>query len=172
MTRISALAGIALLCIGAATAGAVTLQSMYDQAVPGEGYDKLVILQRGQVYTGGLTVAGGTCCIRGNDAVCMAGGFDIAVSAGATLDLFDTVITGHRGVWYHEGSQGIVRGNTIYDGFFGIRAFSAEVTIENNVVAYHDGVGIAADTTVMEPYIRYNDVWNNQKGNYMSYCSG
>lgn len=173
LTLITALCTAVLFGASAGTMGAVTLQSMYDQAGPGEGYDKLVILERGQVYTGGLTVQPGvTCCIRGNDAVCMPGGLDIGVYTGATLDIFDTVITGHRVIWYHSGSQGIISGNTISDGAQGIKAILASVTIENNIIANNIGMGIAVDTSSAPPYIQYNDVWNNLEGNYMSYCSG
>ncbi len=87
----------ALLVFGIGIGIAGTLQDAYDEAGPGEGYDKLVILERGQVYTGSLIIPGGIdCCIRGNDAVCMPGGLDIRVSTGASLDIFDTVITGQR----------------------------------------------------------------------------
>lgn len=40
----------ALICYGA------TLKEMYDAAGPGEGYDKLVVLERGKIYRGGLFI--------------------------------------------------------------------------------------------------------------------
>lgn len=163
-------AAILVFGVGGLIAG--TLQDAYDDAGPGEGYDKLVILERGQVYTGSLIIPGGVdCCLRGNDAVCTLGGLDIRVSDGANLDIFDTVIMGQRALWYQEGASGLISGNTICDGLYGVRCLLATVTIENNLIVNNSVFGIAVDTE-LHPVIRYNDVWNNAQGNYMEFCSG
>jgi hypothetical protein len=163
----------ACLAFGASTGNAVTLQSMYSQAGPGDGYDKLVILERGGFYVGPLTIPSGVSCgIRGNDAVCSVGNSDICVQAGATLDVFDTVIcNAHYALNYLNGSNGEVSGNTIYGNYNGVTAVLANVTIENNIIAGNSHFGVAVDETML-PTINYNDVWNNSGGNYMSYCSG
>lgn len=164
----------AFLLASAGISHAVTLQSAYAKAGPGEGYDKLVILERGELYVGPLTIPSGvTCCIRGNDAICSVGPSNIAVSSGALLDIFDTVITNaHYALHYLEGSQGTISGNTIYDCVGGVNAVLAQVTIVNNIIANNSGRGIAVDTSLAPPFIEYNDVWNNAGGNYMSFCSG
>ncbi len=161
------------LAFGANTGNAVTLQSMYYQAGPGDGYDKLVILERREMYVGPLTIPSGvSCCIRGNDAICSVGNSDICIQSGATLDIFDTVIcNAHYALNYMENSSGLVSGNTIYGNYNGVTAILANVTIENNIIANNSHYGIAADETML-PTINYNDVWNNSGGNYMGYCSG
>jgi hypothetical protein len=164
----------AFLCASAGASHAATLLSAYSKAGPGEGYDKLVILDRGEIYSGPLTIPSNvSCCIRGNDAICSVGPSDIAISAGALLDIFDTVITNaHYGLHYVEGSSGTVSGNTIYDCVDGVRAIVAQVTVVNNIIANNSGMGIAVDTTLSPPYVAYNNVWGNTGGNYMSFCSG
>jgi len=162
-----------LLALGAGSSHAVTLQSVYHSAGPGDGYDKLVILERGEIYIGPLTIPGGVkCCIRGNAAVCSLLNSDILVMPGSVLDIFDTVLSGgHSALSYMEGSSGYVSGNTICGGYNGVRIILARVTIENNIIANNSGMGIAAEEELI-PYIQYNDVWNNEGGDYMAYCSG
>jgi hypothetical protein len=161
------------LAFGAGKSYCTTLQSMYNTAGPGEGYDKLVILERGEVYIGPLTISGGVrCCIRGNDAVCSLANSNIFISAGSTLDISDCVLYGgHYALHYSANSNGTIRGNTIYGGVDGIRAVLAQVTIENNIIAQNSGMGIAIDEEML-PFIQYNDVWENLGGNYMAFCSG
>ncbi len=162
----------ASLALGAGSMYGTTLEEMYDAAGPGEGYDKLVILERGQVYTGKLIIpANTTCCIRGNGAVCDTEGLSIRASSGVTLDIFDTVITNHYALYYDPDSQGHISGNTITGGYYGIRCLLADVVIENNIVVNNSYIGVAADSDLL-PVASYNDVWNNAGGNYMEYCSG
>jgi hypothetical protein len=164
----------AFLCVSAGSTHSETLYSAYSKAGPGEGYDKLVILQRGEIYTGPLTIpAGVSCAIRGNGAICSVGPSDIAISPGAVLDISNTVITNaHYSLHYIEGSSGTISGCTIFDCAEGVNAVGAQVTIVNNIIAFNAGKGIAVDTTAMPPYVAYNDVWYNEDGNYMSFCSG
>lgn len=54
MKRLALLAGILLVCSPAALCA--TLKEMYDTAPPGSGYDKLIELRTGVVYTGGLYI--------------------------------------------------------------------------------------------------------------------
>lgn len=149
------------------------LQSVYHSAGPGDGYDKLMILERGEVYIGPLTIPSGvSCCIRGNDAVCSLLNTDILVMSGSSLDISDCVLYGgHYTLHYQDGADGLIRGNTIYGGVDGIRAVLAQVTIENNIIANNSGMGIAVDEDLL-PVIQYNDVWNNLGGNYMAFCVG
>jgi len=156
---------------GAGSSYAGTLQSMYDAAGPGDGYDKLVILERGEVYTGPLTISGRVrCCIRGNDAICALSDAEIQIKDGSILDIFDTILYGgNYALHYLENCSGLISGNTIYGGVTGIRANFARVTIENNIIAFNSGMGIAADEFVL-PVMQYNDVYMNEGGNYMVYC--
>lgn len=129
----SLLACLALLL--AAPAGALTLRAAYEAAGPGEGYDKLVLLEPGVVYTGGLHVGpilvpestsysgepGLDVKIQGNGAVLDLGGSQLAISYCANrLDVEDCVIVNgslrYRGLDYEPDRQphGTVQQVTFY----------------------------------------------------------
>ena len=126
---------LVLLVAAAAPAGAGTLRAAYDAAGPGEGYDKLVVLAPGVVYTGGLHVGpilipesveysgepGLDVKIVGNGAVLDLAGSQLSISyCPNRLDVEDCVIVGgslrYRGLDYEEGRQprGSVRQVTFY----------------------------------------------------------
>ncbi len=48
---------------------AITLQKLYNDALPGEGYQKLIILEGDSIYTGGLIQDVQSLCIHGNGAI-------------------------------------------------------------------------------------------------------
>jgi hypothetical protein len=100
------IAVLALLCLAS---DAATLRGAYDAAGPGDGYDKLVILEPGVVYTGGLLIGpllvpetgdlmgepGRDVCIRGGGAVLDLQGGQICISyCDNRLDIENCVITG------------------------------------------------------------------------------
>jgi hypothetical protein len=75
-----------LLLAAVLPAGAGTLRAAYDAAGPGEGYDKLVLLEPGVVYTGGLHV--GPILIPESVSYSGEPGLDVKiVGRGAVLDL-------------------------------------------------------------------------------------
>ena len=77
----------------------VTLQSVFDAAGPGNGYDKYVILAEGMIYTGEAGVYEGNVFVEGNGAIVdLNNGLGIWVYAEeeypASLDIeFITIIT-------------------------------------------------------------------------------
>ncbi len=134
MTRLLAFS-LALLLGAAATAAAGTLRAAFDAASPGAGYDKLLILEPGVVYTGGLQIgpilipestsysgeAGLDVKILGNGAVLDLAGSQLSISyCPNRLDVEDCVIIGgslrYRGLDYEVDRQprGSVRQVTFY----------------------------------------------------------
>ena len=79
-------------------ASGITLQSVFDDAGPGNGYDKYVILEQDMIYTGEVGVYEGDVFIEGNGAIVdLNGGLGIWVYAEeeypANLDVeFVTII--------------------------------------------------------------------------------
>jgi len=115
---------LALLALLASTAPATTLRGAFDAAGPGEGYDKLVELEPGVVYTGGLLVGplllpetgifagerGLDVKIRGNGAVLDLRGSQVCISyCNNRLDIENCVILGgnvrFRGTTWDGGGQ-------------------------------------------------------------------
>jgi hypothetical protein len=143
----------------AAPSGAVTLREAYEAAGPGGGYDRDVVLQTGQVYTGGLLVGpvyspmtwemegepGEDVRITGNGAVLDLEGRQICISyCENRLDIEDCIILNgnirFRGIntaSYELIPEGSVRYCTFYEPHdYGVRLQGAGrgVTLERNIV--------------------------------------
>jgi parallel beta-helix repeat protein len=156
------------------SAGAEDLQSIYDAAGPGEGYDKLIILDPGEVYTGYMIVQDGVrCAVHGNGALIELDAFGaLMVFYNSTLDIDGCVITGGtEGIYFAYCNASTVRNCTIIGNETGVRCEVAPVTIENCIIANNTERGISCFEGHY-PTIQYNDVWGNGQGNYMYLCSG
>lgn len=156
------------------TGWAASLQGAYDAAGPGQGYDRLVSLEAGEVYTGGLMVdSGARCCIHGNGAVVDLAGESIwAGWFDTVLDVDHCVLTnGYAGITISDFATGSVRNNTICGNRYGVRAWNSDTSlvIENNIIAKNSIYGIYC-REFFEPVIQYNDVWENPAGNYIRNC--
>jgi parallel beta-helix repeat protein len=167
---------LCLLCVALVvpSAWAVKLQDVYDQAGPGEGYDKLLILDSNETYTGRCDVlVGKKSCIRGNGALIDLE-FGQVVASGSGTELLITgccLVEGNAAVSIQDGAKGIVDGNTICKSGKGIQAWqSLACTVKNNILYGNDyGVAREENTSVS---ILYDDVDNNPKGNYVYWCPG
>lgn len=155
-----------------------SLQAIYNAAGPGEGYDKLVILDGSKVYTGELGCdAGKKSCIRGNGALIKLEGNRIIISgAGGLLHIEKCLITGGNSddgaIYVAFNCAAEIVNNTIVANKTGIRVWEGSTaTIKNNIIAFNTGPGIrkynAANTS-----ISYNDTHSNAGGNYLQFCPG
>lgn len=156
----------------AAPALAMHLQDAYDQAGPGEGYDKLVILNPSEVYTGYMNVSMQTsCCLRGNGAlIVLASGGQIWAGSTSKLDVETCVITGGAcGLSYDYTARSTVQNCTIVGNNIGIRTWISEVIISNCIVVDNFEYGIACREG-SQPTILYNDVWGNGALDYAAFC--
>ena len=102
-----ALMTVLAVAVFATPAGAVSLREAYEAATPGSGYDRVITLQTGQVYTGGLLIGpvlsprgwglegepGEDVKIIGNGAILDLRGEQICISyCDNRLDIEDCVI--------------------------------------------------------------------------------
>jgi hypothetical protein len=164
-----------LYLMGGAAAEGVTLKDAYDAAEPGDGYDKLVLLDPAVLYTGGLFVEMGVrCCIHGEGAVIDLEGGNIWVERWDTsLDIDHCVLTnGSAAIYVTQDAEATIRNNTIVDNVYGVISWYAslfDVIIENNIIANNSMYGIFAIEYV-EPFVQYNTVWGNLSGDYMKRC--
>lgn len=170
----------ACILVGVAGAYAVRLQEAYDKAGPGDGYDKLLVLDPKETYTGGCGVLlGKRSCIRGSGAVVdLDGGNVQAGGNGTDLAISGCCLTnaGYYGaVNVSGGANALVDGNTICksNGIAGVRVWEySTATIKNNIIWGNATYGIAKHDYTGTLNIRYNDVDNNKGGNYMYWCPG
>jgi hypothetical protein len=168
------------LLVVAAGANAIRLQVAYDKAGSGEGYDKLLVLNAKETYTGGCGVMiGKKSCIRGNGALIDLDGNSVQAGGfGTQLDISGCCLVnaGYYGaVNIAGGAGGTVDGNTICksNGIAGIRVWEySTATLKNNVIWGNATYGVAKHQNTGTTNILYNDVDNNKGGNYSYYCPG
>jgi parallel beta-helix repeat protein len=162
---------------------AKTFQSAYDEAVPGEGYDKLLILDPEVVYTGGLGVLQGKkSCIRGNGALCdLEGGQVYASQPGTQLDITGCCLyngSGSGAIYVADSATANIDGNTICKSGVGLYVWTyGSATVKNNIIYKNNNssgkmLGVASHQSTGSLSILYNDVDGNPGGNYMYYCPG
>lgn len=164
----------------APTVWAKSFQQAYDEAGPGEGYDKLLILDPEVSYTGGCGVLQGKkSCIRGNGALIDLKDSQIYISQPGTEALVTgcCLVNGSSGdsaIAIQDGATATIDGNTICKaGQDGIKVWmDSSATIKNNIVFGVTRYGIAAyQTSYSNCNILYNDV-DRTAGNYMYWCPG
>jgi hypothetical protein len=170
------------VCFLIATAAAfgIRLQTAYDQAGPGEGYAKLLVLDPKETYTGGCGVLiGKKSCIRGNGAlVDLDGGNIQAGGSGTQLDISGCCLinAGYYGaINVTDFANATADGNTITksNGIAGIRVWEySTATLKNNIIWGNATYGVAKHQNTGTTNILYNDVDNNKGGNYVYWCPG
>jgi parallel beta-helix repeat protein len=156
------------------SASAMDLQEAYNQAVSGEGYDKLLVLDPAEIYTGYLVVDPGlSCAIHGNGALIVLNtNASIWCGSQSKLDIDGCVIRGGAyGINYEYASNSRVENCTFVDNTVGIRCWGMTAVIKNCVVADNSQFGIAC-LEGLEPVILFNNVWNSGQLDYAAYCPG
>lgn len=138
---------IMLLLVSVSLAFSATLQEMYDNALPAGDYDKLIELENGVIYTGGLSIDGATdgtassIQIIGNGAILdMEGGKFYFANTEKTFDIQDLAVT--NGFFHFFGQSaaptGIVKFVTFYNPIsYGVRMeyCGDNIQLERNIVA-------------------------------------
>ena len=134
------------LLAAAAPSAAMHLQDAYNEAGPGEGYDRLVVLDPAEVYTGYLVVLGNTsCCLRGNGAlIVLDEGAQIWAGASTRLDVQGCIITGGSyGISYDYAISSVVSNCTLVGNEVGLRSWISDVTVTNCIITGNDQYGIS-----------------------------
>jgi hypothetical protein len=164
----------------APTVWAKSFQQAYEEAGPGEGYDKLLILDSNVTYTGGCGfVQGKKSCVRGNGALVDLENSQVYISQPATEALvtgccFINGASGDAAIAIQDGATATIDGNTICkNGADAIKVWlGSSATIKNNIIYGSIRYGVAAyQTSYYSCTILYND-FANTAGNYMYFCPG
>jgi len=160
----------------------ITLQSVFDASVPGNGYDKYVVLEQDMIYTGEVGVYEGDVFIEGNGAIVdLNEGLGIWVYAEeaypANLDIeFVTIINGgYNGLTFNGTATGNISNCNFIQNEFGIQIMD-DVNISVNNCNFIDNgqYGIAVRGTVASLEISYSNCWENnlECGGYNENCWG
>ena len=158
----------------------MTLQEAYNQAGPFNQYEKYVILEPNQIYSGGIGIFEGDVYIDCNGSI-----IDLDYQNGiwiyadeeylSSLEIkYCNIINGgYYGVSFSGTSIGKVTNCNFYNNEIGLKAFdNSTVEIENsnfiNNVVY--GLGIITEHPIVT--VNYSNSWNNGNGDYWENCPG
>ena len=158
----------------------ITLQEAFNEAGPNGDYEKYLILEPNQTYTGGVGIYEGDVLID-----CQGSIVDLQEQNGiwvyadenylATLDIqYCNIINGgYYGLSYSGIASGTITNCNFYNNEIGIKPFDySEVHIENcnffNNITY--GLGIISETPVIT--VNYSNSWGCENGDYWENCPG
>ena len=154
---------------------ASTLLEAYQNALPGMGYDKLIILNSDSTYTGGITISNEKVGIRGNGAIIdLAGGYYIYVTGESTIEIDGCVILdGVYGIHCDGNVNAYISQCTFYRNTTGISFMTTMGSIEvyNTIISNSSHYGFAT-TEGSYRILSYIDSYANVDGNYMEFCPG
>ena len=161
-------------------ADGITLQSVFDAAEPGNGYDKYVVLARSEIYTGGLGIFEGDVLIDGNGAIIdLQDGSGIWIYADdtypASLQIqFCSIINGaYYGISYGGSATGSINNCNFIRNDMGVKLYdnsNVEIKNSNFIENITYGVGIYSTTPICN--INFCNTWNNGEAPWMENCPG
>ena len=159
---------------------AVTLQEVYDNAQPGNGYDKYITLEPNQIYQGGIGIFEDSVYIN-----CQGPIIDLMNGGGiwlyadqyynASLDIeYCTIYNGENfGIDYAGISTGTVSNCNFIKNDIGLTLHdSSYVILKNSNFIDNDiyGLGIITEIPILE--VSYSNFWDNLEGDCMENCPG
>ena len=150
----------------------ITLQSVFDAAEPGNGYDKYVVLEQNMIYTGEVGIYEGDVFIEGNGSIVdLNEGLGIWVYAEegypANLDLENVTIIngGYNGITFNGHSTGNIANCNFVSNMFGIQIMDdTHISVKNCNFIENSQYGIAIRGTVASFEINYSNFWENNLG--------
>lgn len=150
----------------------ITLQSVFNDAGPANGYDKYVILEQNVVYTGEIGIYEGNVFIEGNGAIVdLNTGLGIWVYAEeqypAHLDIeYVSIINGgYNGLTFNGTSTGSITNCNFISNEFGIQIMDdVNITIKNCNFINNRQYGIAKRGLTSSYNLSYSNFWENDDG--------
>jgi len=158
----------------------ISLQNAYEDAQPGNGYDKYVILEPNTIYTGGVGIYEGNAYIN-----CQGSIIDLEQGNGlwvysdeeypSSLDIEYCTIT--NGLYYGISYGGDATGNVINCNLintnFGLKLFDyTNVYVTNSIFASNETYGIGIYTENPDLEVSYSLFWENIESDCMENCPG
>lgn len=157
----------------------IPLQEMFDSAEPMDGYDKYIILDPDEIYTGSIGIYEDNVFIEGNGAVIdLESGVGIWVYGDemtpASLDIYRCSII--NGADYALSYAGLSTGSAVncnlINSAFGIKLYDySQVNMRNCNVGNNTTYGIGIYSTTPTLTVSYCNTWNNGE-DYMENCPG
>lgn len=164
---------LVLVILTSLSFGSISLQQIYSDALPGLGYDRLLVLHPDSVYTGGISVINEKIGIKGYGAIIDLGGDSIYVNGESQIDIDGCVIiNGGSGVAAYGHVNGLITHCTLYGNQIGIHFMSTGcMEVMNTIISNNSRYGYACDETSI-CLLHYIDSYQNIQGNFMEWCPG
>ena len=168
----------------------ITLQSVFDAAGEGNGYDKYVVLDQGVIYIGGVGVFEGDVFIEGNGAIVdLQNGTGIWVYGDspymnfisgdgvypANVDMeYLTIMNGEwYGVFFGGTATGSITNCNFINNGYGVQLYDyAEIQIKNSNFVNNTIYGVAFVNTTPLCNINYCNAWGNGEAPWAENCPG
>ena len=153
---------------------AKTLQQAYEDAAPGMGYERVILLTPNSIYSGGLTIENETVCIKGHGAIINLERDSILVLGDAKIEIEGCVIyNGDIGLSVLEEASAYIDHCTFYGNDIGIKFYSYQGKIEvvNTIIAFSHRYGFACRKEG-EKILHYINCFQNRRGNFVEWCPG
>jgi len=151
-----------------------TLQDVYQSALPGIGYDRLITLNKDSVYTGGITVNNESVGIKGNGALINLNGDSISVIGNAVFEIDACIIlNGNSGISLTGDAVGLITHCTFYGNQYGIHCdgHTGKIEVINTIISNSSRYGIATCEETATT-LHYIDMYQNLLGDYVHWCPG
>ena len=157
-----------------------SLYEVYQNAGPGNGYDKYVVLQQDIIYSGGVNIFEGNVLIEGNGAIIDLEGEtgiwvygDDIIPANVDMEYL-TVINGEwYGVFYGGTSTGNITNCNFINNGYGVQLYDfAEIQIKNSYFVENVYYGLAIVTTTPLCHVNYSNAWGNGEESWAENCPG
>ena len=153
---------------------ATTLEQMYQNAGPGLGYERLILLEKDSVYTGGITIDSVSVGIKGNGAIIDLAGDSISVNGNVVFDMDACVIKGgYAGLVLRGDATSKISHCTFYGNQFGVLCDGHTGMIEmvNSIISNSLEYGFACCEETARK-LHYIDMYQNGQGDYVEWCPG
>lgn len=153
---------------------ATTLEEMYQNSSPGLGYDRLVILEKDSVYSGGITVVTESVGIKGSGAILDLQGESIYVSDSSGLDIDGCVLkNGGNAIYFTGDARGKITQCTFFSNQNGILSdyHNGIIDVTNSIFSNNLEYGFACSEETFRN-LQYIDMYQNALGDYVEWCPG
>ncbi|NQS97957.1 MAG: hypothetical protein HQ591_05845 [candidate division Zixibacteria bacterium] len=176
MRRAAVLFTMAVVIIWAPIVVSTPLIDAYNAALPGAGYDKMVVLDPGVTYTGGLNIIEGNVCIISYGAEIDLQGGQIIIDPAAILDIcgvvIDNGVNNDQALKYGTGGRGWVDHCTFYNNYNSVYFWDdADMVLTSNIFSYATHYGVYTHTDAVR-WMAFNDAYHNISGHYKEWCPG
>lgn len=161
-----------LLVILPVLAYGTNLNDVFVNAPAMAGYDRVLVLDPSQVYTGGIVVFNERVAIWGNGAVIdLQTNAVIAIGTGELAIDGCVFVNGGAAVSVADEVRTVISNTVFYGNDMGIQHFSvlAPLIVYNSVFMNNQNYGVFTNEENLT-YLEYNVAYNNPGGHYVAGC--